>query len=211
MPLIPIIDEAKVKKLTDEPKFGTVVDNNDPDQLGKIKVVIPGIFEGTTETLPWIRRKNDTSFCGDDAELFDVPAVGSVVEVKWNYDENTPMYSGAPNSKKHTSKVFTNNYPHEGGIRFGKCYIKFDKATNMGTLTNGKAYIQFDPMGNITIIGSGAVNISSPQAINLTAPTINLKGNTEVDGNLVCTKAASGTITPINPGVVTKGIVTAIK
>ena len=75
MPLIPINEEAKNFNVTDEPKFGTVVDNNDPDKLGKIKVTIPGIFEGSIDKLPWIRRKNDTAFCGDDAELFDVPAI----------------------------------------------------------------------------------------------------------------------------------------
>ena len=39
MPLIPINEEAKNFNVTDEPKFGTVVDNNDPDKLGKIKVI----------------------------------------------------------------------------------------------------------------------------------------------------------------------------
>ena len=210
MPLTPIIEQAKVKKLTDEPKFGTVVDNNDPDQLGKIKVVIPGIFEGTTENLPWIRRKNDTAFCGDDAELFDVPAVGSVVEVKWNYDENTPMYSGAPNSKKHTSEIFTNNYPYEGGIRFGKCYIKFDKASNIITISNGKSFIQLDPMGNITLASKGSVDITSSRDMTITTPNLNVNGNLNVSGTIYSEKGANGAITPTSIGTVAGGIVTGI-
>ena len=64
-----LADMAKMEKYTDTPKFGTVVSNEDPEMLGKIKVVIPGIMEGTVDELPWVRRKNDTAFCGDDAEL----------------------------------------------------------------------------------------------------------------------------------------------
>jgi hypothetical protein len=211
MPLIPIVDEAKIKKLTDEPKFGTVVDNNDPDQLGKIKVVIPGIFEGTVENLPWIRRKNDTTFCGDDAEFFDVPAIGSVVEVKWNYDENTPMYSGAPNSKKHTSNVFTNNYPYEGGIRFGKCVIKMDKASNIMTITNGSCFIQMDPLGNITLTCKGNMNLTSGRDLTITAPKTTINGSLDVQGSFNCAKGADGAITPINIATVAGGLVTGIQ
>ena len=210
MPLIPIVDEAKIKKLTDEPTFGTVVDNNDPDKLGKIKVTSPGIFEGTTDQLPCIRRKNDTAFCGDDAELFDVPTIGSVVEVKWNYDENTPMYSGAPNSKKHTSNVFTQNYPYEGGIRFGQCIIKFDKATNLMTLTNGKCFIQMDPLGNMSFTCTGSTSITSSRDLTITAPNTTVKGNMHVEGDFSCDKGANGTITQQDMASVIGGLVTGI-
>lgn len=211
MPLIPINSQAKINNITDEPKFGTVVDNNDPDKLGKIKVNIPGIFEGTTDELPWIRRKNDTTFCGDDSEFFDVPAIGSVVEVKWNYDESTPMYSGAPNSSKHTSSVFTNNYPYEGGIRFGKCVLKFDKASNVMTITNGSCFIQMDPMGNISLACDGNMNLTSVRDLTITAPNTTINGNLDVQGSLNCAKGANGAITPLSVATVAGGIVTGIK
>lgn len=211
MPLIPINEEAKNFNVTDEPKFGTVVDNNDPDKLGKIKVTIPGIFEGSIDKLPWIRRKNDTAFCGDDAELFDVPAIGSVVEVKWNYDENTPMYSGAPNSKKHTSNVFTNNYPYEGGIRFGKCYLKFDKASNLITLTNGKVFVQCDPMGNMSMTAIGNMDFFAKGDINFHSINANFSGNVNVAGDFYCEKGAKGNINLTNSAMVEGGIVRTIE
>ena len=211
MPLIPINEEAKNFNVTDEPKFGTVVDNNDPDKLGKIKVTIPGIFEGSIDKLPWIRRKNDTAFCGDDAELFDVPAIGSVVEVKWNYDENTPMYSGAPNSKKHTSNVFTNNYPYEGGIRFGKNVIKFDKASNIVTITNGSCFIQLDPLGNMSLACKGNMDLTAARDLTITAPKTTIKGSLDVEGSFNCAKGANGAITPLNIATVAGGMVTGIK
>lgn len=211
MPLTPVIDMAKMEKYTDTPKFGTVVSNEDPEMLGKIKVVIPGIMEGTVDELPWVRRKNDTAFCGDDAELFDVPAVGSVVEVRWNYDENTPMYSGAPNSKKHTSKVFTNNYPYEGGIRFGKCVIKMDKATNLITINNGNCFLQMDPLGNISLTCQGNMNLTSARDLTITAPKTTVKGSLDVEGSFNCAKGANGAITPISIATVAGGLVTGIQ
>ncbi len=211
MPLTPIIDTAKLQNNTDIPKFGIVVDNMDPDELGKIKVTIPGIFEGSSDQLPWIRRKNDTAFCGDDAELFDVPAIGSVVEVKWNYDENTPMYSGAPNSKKHTSNVFTNNYPYEGGIRFGRCIIKADKSSNMLNITNGKAFLQLDPMGNMSAVAIGNLDLSAKGDINLDAVNTNINGNLMVNGDFHCKAGADGTINLMKSASVSGGLVRTIQ
>lgn len=211
MPLTPIIDNARIKKLTDEPKFGTVIFNDDPERLGRIKVNIPGIFEGNTDQLPWIRRKQDTSFCGADCEVFDVPEIGSVVEVKWNYDENTPMYSGAPYSKKHTSSIFTNNYPYEGGIKFGKMYIKFDKGTNLMTISNGTTFIQCDPMGKISIVAGGDIDLKTKGSINYTATNHNFVGNVIINGGLYCSQAANGTIDPTRSGTVSGGIVVSIQ
>ena len=80
MPFLPIANKGKIDKVTDSPKFGTVVDNNDPLKLGRVKVEITGIFEGSLQSLPWVRRKMDSVFCGADCEIFDVPEIGSVVE-----------------------------------------------------------------------------------------------------------------------------------
>ena len=69
MPFLPIANKGKIDKVTDSPKFGTVVDNNDPLKLGRVKVEITGIFEGSLQSLPWVRRKMDSVFCGADCEM----------------------------------------------------------------------------------------------------------------------------------------------
>ena len=108
------------------------------------------------------------------------------------------------------SKVFTNNYPYEGGIRFGKCYIKFDKASSLMTISNGKAFIQLDPMGNISMTTQGNTDITSTRDINLNSANVNISGNLKVKGTMYSEKGANGAITPITIGTVAGGIVTGI-
>ena len=183
MSLIPILTQTQTTSLKDEPKFGRVVFNNDPEMVGRIKVVIPGIFEGNVENLPWIRRKNDTTFCGLDCELFDVPTLNSVVEVKWNYDENTPMYSGTPRSKKLISKAFTQNYPHEGGIKFGNNIIKFDRQKTEITITNLKNTLIMNNEGLCKLTCSNlTAHVSENTMID--CPTSTFSGDVYIQKNL---------------------------
>lgn len=210
MPLIPIIDEAKVKKFTDEPKFGTVVDNMDPEQLCRVKVEIPGLFEGQAAELPWIRRKTDTIFCGQDCEIFDVPEIGSIVEVKWNYDENTPMYSGAPYNKKHRTGAFLGNYPNEAGIKFGPHLIKFDKKSYTMTIENGQCQIILDMFGDCCV-ACNSLELKCDQDALIKAPEIILDGNVQVTKGLKCANGANGTISLASIAGVSGGIVESIE
>lgn len=210
MPLIPISNEAENKKLTDEPKFGTVVSNADPLKLGRVKVLIKGIFEGNADTLPWVRRKMDTLFCGTDCEIFDVPEIGSIVEVRWSYDDNTPIYSGAPYNRKHQTETFTNNYPYEAGFRFGPNYIKFDKASKLLTICNSKAMIQLDALGDCSIACNNLI-CNVKQNVTLNAANVNIKGNVVVDGDLSCTHGADGNISSLAQATVFGGIVQSVE
>ena len=206
MAFTPVATVAKNRKITDEPKFGTVVANNDPMKLGRIKVRIQGIFDGEPDTLPWVRRKTDTLFCGSDCEAFDVPEVGSVVEVRWNYDENTPMYSGAPYSKKHQTSAFTGNYPYEAGFKFGNSVIKFDKASKLLSITNAKATIQLDALGDCAIACNN-LNIKASENVFIDSQSTHIKGDLVVDGGLTCTKAASGAISALSLATVSGGVI----
>lgn len=210
MPMIPVATTAKQRKFTDLPKFGTVKDNNDPLKLGRVKVEIEGIYEGSIETLPWVRRKMDTAFCGNNCEIFDVPEVDSIVEVRWNYDDNVPMYSGVPYNKKHITGDFAENYPYEGGIKFGECLIKFDKASNILTLDNGKAQIVLDSFGDVNI-ACNRISISCDGSATIAAPDITLDGNVRVSGGFSAGNGASGVITPSGLAAVSGGIIESIE
>jgi len=206
MAFLPIANVAKNKKVTDEPKFGTVIDNNDPLMLGRVKVEVQGIFEGSADTLPWVRRKTDTLFCGADCEIFDVPEIGSVVEIRWSYDENTPIYSGAPYSKKHQTSSFTNNYPFEAGIKFGPHMIKFDKASKLMTIENSKVQVQLDALGGCAVACSD-LDISVKRNVHLNCQNLKIKGDVDVDGKIWSSMGANGAITAISMAAVSGGFV----
>ena len=120
------------------------------------------------------------------------------------------MYSGAPYNKKQCSSLFTNNYPYEGGIKFGKMYIKFDKASNLMTISNGKCFIQCDPMGNMSFVAEGNMDIVCGRDLTVTAPNTTFKGNVNVEGGLNCEQGANGSITPATIATVAGGIVTGL-
>lgn len=210
MAFLPISNVAKNKKFSDSPKFGTVVANDDPLKLGRVKVKITGIFEGEPNALPWVRRKTDTLFCGSDCEIFDVPEIGSIVEVRWPYDESTPIYSGAPYNKVHQTSSFANHYPYEAGIKFGPHMIKFDKASQLMTIENSKVQITLDILGGLSIACTD-VDLIANRNINVKCQNMEIIGDVRINGKLFTSHGASGTITPVHMAVINGGIVESIK
>ena len=209
MAFTPVSITGKQRKFTDEPKFGEVVDNKDPLMLGRVKVTIPGIYEGTVQSLPWVRRKTDTAFCGVDCEIFDVPEIGSIVEVKWPYDENTPVYSGAPYSQRHSTSAFTENYPYEAGIKFGEFLIKLDKGSNLLTIENGKVQVVLDSFGGCHV-ACDTVDIEAESNATIKSSLITLDGDVDVTGSLTIAEGYDGAIMPNSVAVVSGGLVVSV-
>jgi|WetSurSiteA1Bulk_404760.scaffolds.fasta_scaffold33068_2 hypothetical protein len=84
------------------PWTGIVVDNNDPDQLGRCKINVFGIFDEITDTnlLPWA----EPFFASLNGDSFIVPEVGSIVSVRFlNNDIYFPRYT----SKVPVNHIFT--------------------------------------------------------------------------------------------------------
>ena len=209
MAFTPVAITGKQRKFTDSPKFGEVVDNNDPLLLGRVKVRITGIYDGPIQSMPWVRRKMDTIFCGINCEIFDVPEIGSVVEVRWPYDENTPVYSGAPYNQRHKTGAFTENYPHEAGIKFGDFLIKLDKASNLLTIENGKVQAVIDCFGGCHV-ACDTIDINAESNATLKSPLIVLDGDVEVTKTLTVAEGCDGVIMPNSVAVVSGGQVTSI-
>lgn len=199
MSFLPLNNIAKIDNNTDIPKFGTVIYNNDPEKLGRIKVKLTGIFEPTDEigsNLPWVRQLTDTFLCGNNCEMFSVPEIGSVVEIKWAFDNRTPFYTGAPYSQKHKTNAFDEDYPNTQGMKIGDFLLKINQSKNIATISH--------PGFNLTINNDGTSTLSLSSSLIVKAPNIKL------DGDVNVTSGADGIITHGVSAVVKNGIVTSI-
>lgn len=89
---------------------GIVVSVGDEDRRGYIKVRIPGLIDGSIESLPWVAPNLPPSLGGSSgAQNFSVPIIDSVVTIE--FDSNNPYclyYTG------WTPSGTTGNNPESG-------------------------------------------------------------------------------------------------
>ena len=98
--------------------LGVVLFNEDPKKLGRIKVMIQGIWdEVPVNKLPWCYPVNPYGLGGDeDVSWFSVPEVGNEVVVWFPYlDPHLPYYIGYLQSTKTHQPDFDVNYPEMYG------------------------------------------------------------------------------------------------
>lgn len=184
MSFLPLNNIAKIDNNTDIPKFGTVIYNNDPERLGRIKVKLTGIFEPTDEigsNLPWVRQLTDTFLCGNNCEMFSVPEIGSVVEIKWAFDNRTPFYTGAPYSQKHKTNAFDEDYPNSWGFCNNDFIFKINETQGIFTLSFNNSTITISKDGTINI-ASDNVNVKSKNA-NIKSDSVTIDSSSVIIGN----------------------------
>lgn len=134
--------------------IGTVVSNDDPKNLGRIKVTVPNLIEGPTADLPWcVRDKQSTLGSSSSGGIWAVPRVGTKVEIEFlNEDPYFPMYSDAPDSTGTKPSSFnkdTIGFEEEGfSVVFDRQTKKFEIEHPTGT----KVIIKADGTVEITAI-----------------------------------------------------------
>ena len=186
--------------------LGSVVDNNDPQKLGRIKVRITPYSELATQDIPWASPKLGSH--GNSAEYggLNVPEVGSQVRVDFpNRDFTAPYYSGAELNTMNRTTFFDEDYPNTYGFKdsVGNFYrinkergtVQFQHFTSTNaqvapdgsikvSLSNGAYFIldngnNFElDIGALNISGSsdGSLVIKANNEITLDAQKITLKG-----------------------------------
>lgn len=195
MSFLPLYNIAKFKDNTDSPKFGTVINNEDPKQLGRIRVAVVGMFESEDEkgsNLPWIPRLQDNFLCGTNKEVFSVPKKGDIVEIVWPYDKNTPFYKSIPYTEKSKTSNFSEDYPNSWGIAGDEFLLKVNAKKKELTIKFGNALIEIDTDGNINISGKDInikgdsnINIKGDSNININSgATVKISGNTTVENRV---------------------------
>lgn len=176
-------DDLEPPDLNGKVFIGQVVDNNDPKKLERVRVTIPGLYEGSTADLPWCAPKVGKMF-GNKAGVgvFSVPDLGTWVFVELQ-DGNAhyPLYTGSPVQTRADLPEADANYPNRYGFK--------DKAGNIIYVdpTSGQNTIRVQHASGteIRINNDGSINITAVATITSSAPQWNHTGNMQLTGNLV--------------------------
>ena len=162
---------------------GEVVSTADPDQVGRIRVRVFGIFEDTiaTANLPWaVPAQAVFTGSGSGYGRWAVPEVGTHVFVFFEgQDVYQPVYFAEAPSKVYGQPTErTTNYPTRKVLKTANgIVIYIDDTAKVIQLTHpsGKS-LQMDGSGNITI-NAANVTVNASGKVDLTAA-----GNVTVSG-----------------------------
>jgi hypothetical protein len=170
------------------PYMGEVVSNLDPKKLGRLKVVVKGLFEGTESDLPWCFPQNSSLMGGKSSGgMFAVPEIGSKVIIEFPFDDiYSPCYTGHWETSTTHSTAMDSDYPNTYGFSDStgnKFNINKTKKTAEFTHSSGSKIkislngdVEITSVGNILLNGgTGRVltTESDPFVDNITgAPSI---------------------------------------
>lgn len=175
---------------------GTVVDNNDPDKLSRIKVQIAQVFDSIdNDLLPWaIPSINHTGGASPKTGNIDIPEIGSKVSVQFE-DGNIdyPRYFGYHVDKKTVLEEGKENYPNRVVVRMrNNCLLVIDKTTNEMFIRNPgamkiyvegdlelevKGNVQHKVHGNYNLEVSGNMNVKVGGDTKYSASNINFRSS----------------------------------
>lgn len=157
----------KPSKALARPHKGKVVDNEDPEKLGRVKVEITGLLEGAPDDLPWCIPSTL------DAQKMDVPKVGDELIIEFPYNDiYAPFYGGGWHNANTKASEFDEDYPNTFG------FIK----ENIKLLLNDKAKKGEFTVGDfkVTIKDDGSIEMDMTDFIALIAGKLELKADADV-------------------------------
>ncbi len=203
--------------------IGIVVDNEDPEGLGRIKVRVPNLFDPDQGELPWIGPTKKSPFgIGSDYGVYGSPAIDS--EVVIHLQNNDPHYGLAKYdlySKKNANAKFKS--PKTWGFKDpsgNELFVDMDAEAWEFTHSSGLT-LKYDVDGNLKlhVPGDKATDVAGNQTDDITGDltetvggnyaqtvtgtlNITVTGNATVhtDGNL--TASAGGSVSISGGGVV---------
>lgn len=200
--------DKRIKESYNQFYTGKIIDNNDPEKLGRCKIRVFGVFgeEIPNEDLPWAIP--NFNFIGSTLGSFVVPPIDAIVKVEFD--------SGNLYAPVYTTKVININklpsdkdedYPHtmvlwetdEGE------YLKINRKTNETTYHSASGVLlTFDSDGNVELnteeCDNGEINF-----ITKTGYGLKVNGKylvTEEYLNWFFQNSAKLVLTPAGPGSV---------
>lgn len=158
--------------------IGKIVDNKDPDKLGRCKIRILGVFDDTIQDkdLPWALP--DPSFVGSLKGSFIVPPVGCTVSVYFeNGERYLPRYTRKVIDERHLPKNKNKDYPDnmiffetDDGDRFEinrkkkTTLFEHSSGTKITIARNGDVVIEKKNKSKVELEG-GDINIEANQNV----------------------------------------------
>ena len=166
-------------------QIGVVADNNDPEALGRIKVILPTtevMGSGIVFETPWLRMS--TPHAGGDKGFYCIPEVGEEVIVDFEGgDAESPYVLGSLWNGRDKPPVSNSNNDIKVFQTRSGCSMTFDDADGSITLKDKSgSSISLDGSGNISITASsGEVSINGPKEVSLMSDDeVSLNGKQEV-------------------------------
>lgn len=163
--------------------LGTVVDNNDPLGLGRVKVSIPNLFDLAHGEIPWIGAHKKSPFgIGPGYGVYGSPAVGSQVKVKLqDGDAHYGIAEADEYSKANANPKFKD--PKTWGFKDpsgNELFVNMDTQDWQFT-SSGGITIQKDIDGNLKVHVPGN---SETTVLGDSTTTVQGDLNTTVHGNI---------------------------
>lgn len=176
------------EKGLDNSYIGKVVDNKDPDKIGRCKIKVFGLFdEVADDDLPW--AIGEQGFVGSLVGSFIVPPIGCIVSVSFeNGDIYFPKYSNKVVDKSKLPKSRSKNYP-DNMIFFetdeGSSF-EIDRSNEDITFkhkSGSKVKFKIDGSTGKLTVNAGEVEINNSGTTALNGTSINLQHSLMLSDN----------------------------
>lgn len=204
--------------------MGRIVNNNDPQKLGRCKVMVYQKFEGIPESdLPWAIP--EFSIAGSDLGAFVVPEIDDLVTIYFKNDEpSNPVYSKKFLNSSKLSSQRDEDYPNTMVLLetiVGE-YFKINKKTNesiyrhssgtiitfekngsitIDTTNSSSGNVKMNIFGNITIESSGNIDIQSTGNMTIDSTgTMNVESATVMNVDAANINFPQGSVIPTGNG-----------
>lgn len=132
---------------------GRVVDNNDPDKLKRVKVILDIWENRTNEELPWVKQQGNGQVGASPNETDHyIPELGAEVRVTFpNGDPDDPQYSGMEATTENKCTAFDEDYPNTYGKKDSLGNIEMtNKKTGIKVIKYSSGLMQqIDPDGKM--------------------------------------------------------------
>ena len=146
--------------MSEQKYIGRVIDNADPDQMGRIKLRIPHIHdEVPDDDLPWAIPQSQSTGKG----ALQVPSIGDNVHTVFQGgDVHEPLYLGNVVSSDNLHDDFKQNYPNRKGFVTERGDVMWHDVSTGDVHYQSPSGLQVDlaSNGEMTVVSGQSVTIN---------------------------------------------------